>query len=78
MHFEINTEEGKRNLFFFDLGDYERVQMNVIDNQRMYESVVINNSFSQISRVIGSLNRREASLSSLADAFTASKICRIL
>jgi len=58
------------------LADYDKLQSNIIDNQKMYESIVLNNTFNTFTRVFGGINRKEFTFENAP--FDNSKLTRVL
>lgn len=56
--------------------DYEKLQTNIIDNQKLYESIVINNTFNTITAIIGGFNNNIYTAENAP--FGNSKVTRIL
>jgi hypothetical protein len=59
-----------------DMADYDKLQTNIIDSQKLYESIVLNNTFNTFAKIIGGLNRDEFPL--LKAPFENSKLTRIM
>jgi len=47
------------SLNFVDLCDYEKLQTNIIDSMKLYESIVVNNSFNSTAKLLGAMHRNE-------------------
>ncbi len=59
--FSIDVKSSRTNkestLLFVDLPDFEKLQTNIIDNQKLYESIVINNTFNTLASILGGFNK---------------------
>lgn len=57
--FSINmrSSKGKEScIIFLNTADYDKIQTNVIDNQKLYEQIVLNNTFNTLTSIIGGFN----------------------
>eukprot|EP00347_Sterkiella_histriomuscorum_P016198 403354110 len=78
--FQITVQSSRSNkdfqLIFIDLPDYEKLQTNIIDNQKLYESIVINNTFNTVAMIVGGLNNKLFNAENAP--FENSKVTRII
>ena len=50
------STDGLESVFaFVDLPDYDKLQTNIIDSQKLYESIVISNTFKALSTILSGL-----------------------
>lgn len=56
--------------------DYEKLQTNIIDNQKLYESIVINNTFNTLASIIGGFNNKRYNIDDAP--YENSKVTRIV
>ena len=55
-------EESKSSVIFVDLPDYDKLQPNIIDSQKLYESIVLSNTMKSLAKLLAGFQRREFAL----------------
>ncbi|CDW85604.1 kinesin motor domain protein [Stylonychia lemnae] len=77
-HMQVRGSQSHKEsqLIFIDMPDYDKLQTNIIDNQKLYESIVINNTFNTIAQIIGGLNNGQYNVQDAP--YENSKVTRII
>jgi hypothetical protein len=60
---KVKGKHGKSSIVFVDLGDYEKVQSNILDHQKILEMVLYNNSLTGLSNLLSGLKHGTSNLS---------------
>ena len=74
---EIQSSKGYgSSILFVDLPDYEKLQTNIIDNQKLYESIVVNNMFNSLAKILSGFSTGQFKAKNAP--FETSKLTRII
>ena len=74
---EIQSSKGfGSSILFVDLPDYEKLQTNIIDNQKLYESIVVNNMFNSLAKILSGFSTGQFKAKNAP--FETSKLTRII
>ena len=74
---EIQSSMGfESSIVFVDAPDFEKLQTNIIDNQKLYESIVVNNMFNSLAKILSGFSTGQFTAKNAP--FETSKLTRII
>ena len=47
------------SLIFMDCADFDKLETNIIDNMKLYESIVLYNAFNTLANILGDINNKK-------------------
>ena len=76
-HLNVKSSQGKKSsLIFVDLADFEKLQTNIIDSQKLYESILLSNTMNAVIKLLAGFNHKQFTLNTAP--YANSKLTRVI